>query len=699
MTGLTIPSGGRRSRSRSAFHWGRQLPPKAKVGLFIVGLSILFAIVGPFLAPYNPSLQNSALSLSLHAPDSQHLLGTTQTGQDVLSQLLVGIRSTVVIGLVTGIVATALSVIVGLAAGYLGGLWDEVLSLLTNIFLIMPALPLLIVLIGYLPGAGSAATIVVLSVLGWPWGARIIRAQTLSLRNRDFAAAARETGDATWRILFVEILPNEVSLIAAAFVGTVLYAIGTATGLAFLGLANLSSWTLGTMLYWAQSANALEQGAWWWFIPPGLVVAVIGTGLVLVNFGLDELSNPQLRSSGQLKRGRRRSRRTSPVAPTRVASPPKAAIAPSASLQSVADQGGSRAAPVLSIENFSVRYESSGDDTQAVRGVSLDLYPGEILGLAGESGSGKSTLAYAACRLLREPAVITGGSVVYRGRRVEQGGVQLLTANRSELRSLRWREIAVVFQSALNALNPVLRIEDQIGDAIDAHLKMSTDERNARSLELLEMVGIPRNRSRSYPHQLSGGMRQRVMIAMALAVDPEVVIMDEPTTALDVVVQGEILSEFMALKETLGFSIVFITHDMSLLLEIADRIGVMYAGQLMELGPAARFHNEARHPYTRGLMDSFPPLRGPKRELVGIPGSPPDLRSPPSGCPFIPRCPYSRSECHHVSMELLPPSHQSSSPALSACPFVDSQEAAPVPGGNGVGETEHPQIVTKGPST
>jgi peptide/nickel transport system permease protein len=280
----------------------RRMPAKAKVGVALLGLFVLTAIVGPLVAPYDPSYQNPLPSLSLHAPYSAHLLGTTVSGQDVLSQLLVGIRLTLELGLIVGVVATALAVIVGVSAAFLGGAWDELLSLVTNVFLVIPALPLLIVLLGYLPQKGQIATILVLSVLGWPWGARVIRAQTLAIRNRDFVAASRETGETTWRIIAFEIIPNEVSLIAASFVNTVLYAIGASVALAFIGVADLTSWSLGTMLYWAQSQQALQLGAWWWFVPPGLAVAFMGTALVLVNTGIDELGNPRLRDAASSSR-------------------------------------------------------------------------------------------------------------------------------------------------------------------------------------------------------------------------------------------------------------------------------------------------------------------------------------------------------------------------------------------------------------
>jgi len=280
----------------------RRLPVKAKAGAILLGIFVLAAVIGPFVAPYDPAFQSPDPSLALHAPSAAHLLGTTEGGQDVLSQLLTGIRLTLELALLVGAVATALSVIVGVTAAFLGGLWDEFLSLVSNVFLVIPSLPLLILLLGYLPQKGQTTTIIVLSALGWPWGARVVRAQTMAIRGRDFVAAARETGESTWRILAVEIVPNEISLIAASFVNTVLYAIGASVALAFIGLADLSSWSLGTMLYWSQSAQALQLGAWWWFVPPGLAVALMGTGLVLLNTGIDEFGNPRLRDAARAVR-------------------------------------------------------------------------------------------------------------------------------------------------------------------------------------------------------------------------------------------------------------------------------------------------------------------------------------------------------------------------------------------------------------
>ena len=311
--------------------------------------------------------------------------------------------------------------------------------------------------------------------------------------------------------------------------------------------------------------------------------------------------------------------------------------------------------PVLEIKGLSIDYGVGEQSVRAVRDVDLTLKRGEVLGLAGESGSGKSTLAYGATRLLPPPGVVTGGSVLYHPEEGEP--VDLLRMTDGELGAFRWSELSIVFQGAMNSLNPVATVAAQLTDVIAEHRPKSTKaERMTRAAELLSLVGIARDRLDSYPHQLSGGMRQRVMIAMALALDPRVVIMDEPTTALDVVMQRQIMRQLAKLKERLGFSVVFITHDLSLLVEFSDRIAIMYGGRIVEEAPAVELYDKSLHPYSDGLLHSFPALRGPRRELSGIPGSPPDLRDMPAGCSFAPRCPKVFEPCGASPPPLVRPS-------------------------------------------
>ena len=359
--------------------------------------------------------------------------------------------------------------------------------------------------------------------------------------------------------------------------------------------------------------------------------------------------------------------------------------------------------PLLEVKHLNVDYLASNGTVHAVTDVSFTLKRGEILGLAGESGSGKSTLAYAITRLLRPPALITGGEILYypltsaedhdpshvtvsrlladgkqadsqsRGENGTNGerrlshrsgwlhspkdleSIDLLQLSSKQLRDIRWDDLAIVFQSAMNALNPVMTVGAQIMDVLRTHRpNMGPDSRKERARALFQLVGIAPDRLHSYPHELSGGMRQRAIIAIALALSPEILIMDEPTTALDVVVQREILTEIIRLREQLNFAVIFITHDLSLLLELADNIAIMYAGRIVEKASRQDLYQHPRHPYSYGLLNSFPSLHGPRRRMSGIPGSPPDLREVPPGCAFHPRCPLAFDTCHTVLPVLEP---------------------------------------------
>jgi peptide/nickel transport system ATP-binding protein len=291
-----------------------------------------------------------------------------------------------------------------------------------------------------------------------------------------------------------------------------------------------------------------------------------------------------------------------------------------------------RSEVLVELRGLAVEYGFGDRRVRAVDGIDLAIHAGEVVGLAGESGCGKSTVANAVMQILRPPAHLTRGSILFRGD-------DLTLKKREELRKYRWRNVSMVFQSAMNSLNPVMRVGDQFVDMMQAHQHVSKKAALARAAELLDVVGIDKRRVRAFPHELSGGMRQRVIIALALALSPELLIMDEPTTALDVIVQREILQQVQDLQRDLHFAVLFITHDLSLLLEFADRIAIMYAGEIVESAPSARLHENPQHPYTRGLMESFPPISGPLQRLAGIPGAPPDLADPPSGCLFHPRCP------------------------------------------------------------
>jgi oligopeptide/dipeptide ABC transporter ATP-binding protein len=638
---VAAPNAEETSRGRS---WLRGLlVPKVIFGLVIVAVFALLAIFGPLIDHTDPGAVTSA---RLRPPSASHLLGTTQQGQDVLAQVIYGARISMEVGFGAGILATLWSVLVGLTGGYIAGVGSELLSMFANVFLVIPSLPLVVILAAYLPNSGSLGIIAVITVTAWAWGARVLRAQTLSLRRRDFVEAARATGENSFKIMLYDILPNELAIIAATFLASVVGAILTEASIAFLGLGNVTQWSWGTILYWAQVSGAELARAWWWFVPPGLCIALVGTGLAFVNFGIDDVINPRLRAAGMQTQSRRRQavlrfatrlvprgRRREPSAAARRV---PAAIQPAAGDQAV----------VLELRNISVEYGGE-PPVRAVSDLSLTLRRGEVLGIAGESGSGKSTLVRTITRLLRPPASILGGEMVYTDRSGRQRDIVGL-ADR-ELRRFRWEEISIVFQSAMNALNPVLTLGSQMDDVLKAHRPgMNKVQRAARVRELLQLVGISPDRAGAYPHELSGGMRQRAMIAMGLALDPEIIVMDEPTTALDVVIQRQVIETISRLRERLGFSVVFITHDLSLLIELCDTIAIMYAGRIVELAPAGQLYQRPLHPYSQGLLGSFPTMTGPRRKLTGIAGYPPDLRRLPSGCAFGPRCPRQLDACGHT---------------------------------------------------
>jgi peptide/nickel transport system ATP-binding protein len=294
--------------------------------------------------------------------------------------------------------------------------------------------------------------------------------------------------------------------------------------------------------------------------------------------------------------------------------------------------------PILDVREISVEYRSRGEPARAVDQVSFELMPGEFLGVVGESGCGKSTLLFAIVQLLRAPAVITGGEIIFKGTNMVQMSEKVL-------RAIRWRDYSIVMQSAMNALNPVTTIGAQYADALRAHQKISKEAILDRSRQVFALVGIDPVHLGSFPHQLSGGMRQRAMIAMALLFSPELIVMDEPTSALDVVAQRALMVQIKELQRELGFAVIFVTHDMSLVSHFSDRLAVMYAGQFAELGPTSSVFADPMHPYTVGLLDAFPSVYGPKVYLDGIPGAPPDLVNPPKTCRFQARCPKAMPMC------------------------------------------------------
>jgi len=586
---------------------------KAVAGVLLLAFFLVLAIFPGQIAPYSGTAEDFGRGLG---PSSAHWFGTTAYGQDVLSQLISGTRQSIIIAFAVGGLATAIAVLVGVSAAYLGGVADGVLSLITDVILVIPIFPLIIVIAAYERNSGLFTLVVVLGALGWSYGARQLRSQTLSLRSRDFLEAARVRGERRFYVIVFEIIPTMTSLIVASFLGAALYAVLFAAGLQFIGLGDPNSQSWGTMLYWAENNEALGAGMVYWAIMPGVCVALLGAAFALLNYAFDEISNPALR----LRRLERKAAQELEPAPAVAAAPDSEKI--------------------LEVRGLSVAYASDDGPVVAVDNVDLDLRRGEFLGIVGESGCGKSTLLYAIARLLGAPLAgeITGGQVLFKGR-------NMVSMTERELRAIRWREYSVVMQSAMNALNPVLTVEAQMRDALKAHSDLSKREIEKRSKEVLRLVSIDPVHLHSYPHQLSGGMRQRAMIAMALLFTPDLIIMDEPTSALDVVAQRSLMVQIKELQERLGFAVIFVTHDMSLVSHFSDRLLVMYAAQVAEFGKTRQLFDKPLHPYTQGLLEAFPSIRGENIRLVGIPGHPPDLLRPPAGCRFAARCPHAHERC------------------------------------------------------
>jgi peptide/nickel transport system ATP-binding protein len=294
---------------------------------------------------------------------------------------------------------------------------------------------------------------------------------------------------------------------------------------------------------------------------------------------------------------------------------------------------------VLRVEDLTMHYNTRAGDVSAVENVSFAMKKGEAMGLVGESGCGKTSVANSLLRLLPDNAQIKSG-------RIYLNGTELIGLSEEEMRKVRWKRISMVFQAAMNSLNPVYTVGDQVIEALEAHKTVATNEEaRQRVEELFRLVDLDPKMMKQYPHEYSGGMRQRAIIAMALACHPDLIIADEPTTALDVIVQDNLLREMTALQKKLGMSMIYISHDIAVIAEVSDRIGVMYAGRLIEYGSAEQIFKHPQHPYTHGLMSAFPSIVGPKRELAAMPGEPPDLINPPPGCRFHPRCPYAQEIC------------------------------------------------------
>jgi len=590
------------------------------IGAGLLIALVLVAVLAPVLARHDPRVPTG---LPYQRPSAGHPLGTDDVGHDLFAQLVYGARISLAIGVLSAVVASAIGLAVALLAGYYKGWVDAVLMRLVDLTLSFPFLVLVIVLAAFF-GRGLITTVVVIGAVLWARPARVLRSQVIKVREFQHVTAAQAMGSSPGRVVGRHVLPRVAPLAAAQFVRAANVSVLIEASLSFLGLGDPNRISWGTMLYFASARNAFLTDAWlWWIVPPGLALTVAVVGFAFLGYAVEEWADPRL-ARAAVRRPVRRAARPSP-APERVAP---------------AGTGG----PVLEVRDLRVEYRTPAGVVPAVDGVDLIVGPGRITGLVGESGSGKSTMASAILGLARPPARVTSGVILLNGR-------DLRALRRSQMTRLRGREIALVPQSAMNALNPAYSVHRQVAEA--AGLVLERAEAGRRATEVLELVGIGSERHRAFPHELSGGMRQRVVIGMAITNNPSLLVADEPVTGLDVVTQAKILRLLLDLQARLGLAMVLISHDLPLVARVADDLAVMYGGRIVEVGPAAAVTAEPAHPYTRQLLRSFPSLRGPRQRLTPMTGEPPDLLHPPSGCGFSPRCPDAIGICAEGEPEMV----------------------------------------------
>ena len=586
----------------------------AAAGAIIMFLMVLLAIVTPILPLADPDITNTA-DRYIRPFSNGHLLGTDHLGRDLLSRLLWGTRLSLAVGFAAALIAATVGSAIGIIAGYIGGKTDNTIMRGVDMLMAFPYILLALAIVAAL-GPGLLNALVAVAAVNIPFFARNIRGITVGIAHKEFIDAAKLSGMSHTRIILSEIFPNVLPVIVIAMSTTIGWMILETAGLSFLGLGSQPPQAdLGSMLGEARSALITSPHT---SIVPGTMILIIVMAINLLGDGIRDALDPRL-ISGALTRS---------LATTLVDN----ARQPLFSREPLA---------LLSIGGLKTEFRVKKRVYQAVGGVDLSVKPGECLGIIGESGSGKSVMALSVMGLVSSPpGVITEGSVWFEDE-------DLIGAPYEKLRQYRGDRVAYIFQDPQATLHPLYRVGDQLTEAIRSHHTISRKEALFRAVELLKSVRIPNAESRvqSFPHELSGGMRQRVSIAMALANDPEVIIADEPTTALDVTVQAQILALLNDLRKERGLAIIFITHDFGVVAQLCDRVAVMYAGQIIEEGKTTNVLTDPAHPYTARLISCVPELGGGKRRLEAIPGLPPVVDKLPVGCAFAERCDRRKPIC------------------------------------------------------
>ena len=584
--------------------------------LLLVGL---LALVTPLLPLADPDVTNTSNRFRpIFSPDA--LLGTDHLGRDLLSRLMWGTRLSLAVGFAAAIVAATLGAAIGIIAGYYGGRTDNVIMRGVDMLMAFPYILLALAIVAAL-GPGLMNALIAVAAVNVPFFARNIRGITVGLAGREFIDAARLAGMGHTRIILTELLPNVLPVIIIAMSTTVGWMILETAGLSFLGLGSQPPQAdLGSMLGEARSALISHPHT---SVVPGIMIFLIVMSINLLGDGVRDALDPRLRS-GALSR---------PL--------PTTLVNRKGNIPAATDD-------LLAIQELETQFHVGKRIYKAVGGVSLAVKPGECLGVIGESGSGKSVTALSVMGLVASPpGVITGGAVRFQGE-------DLVGAPYETLRQKRGDRVAYIFQDPLSTLHPLYKVGQQLAEAIQSHHRVSNAEARSRAIQLLKDVRIPNAESRvdNYPHEMSGGMRQRVGIAMSLANEPDVIIADEPTTALDVTVQAQILSLLDDLRRERGLAIIFITHDFGVVAQLCDRMAVMYAGRIVEEGPTGSVLSHPLHPYTKRLIACVPELGEGRRELAAIPGLPPVVDDLPPGCAFAPRCEKAQDSCRQGDITL-----------------------------------------------
>jgi peptide/nickel transport system permease protein len=595
----------------------------ALVGLFAFVSIILVALLAPAVSPHDPIEQD--LSRSLRPPfwtgggSLENPLGTDANGRDLASRLVYGARYSLAISIGAALIGSTLGLVTGLVAGYFGNWADSLLMRLGDVQLAFPFILLAIAILGISADRTPLQLTLVMGIPGWIIYARVVRSRVLAERKKDYVSAARALGARNRRLLFSYVLPSvwqSVLVIALLDVG---YLVIVESTLSFLGFGippPQPSW--GSIL--AEGRQFMVVNPWLPLLP-GVAILVTVLSINLIADGLADVLDPRTGAGAFRRQVLRRPARSRPD-----------------------NDRGRGEPPLLSVRDLRVDFASGEHTIHAVRGVSFDVERGQVLGIVGESGSGKSVTALSLIQLLDPPGRVTEGEIVF-------DGIDLARAPDRKVAELRGKRIGMIFQNPSSSLNPVLTIGYQMTETITGSKRTEKSEARKIARDALVSVGIgnPEHVLGQYPFQLSGGMNQRVMIAMSIAVKADLLIADEPTTALDVTTQAQILDQLRELNQRLDCSLVFITHDIALLSEYADRILVMYAGQVCEIGAAREVINDPRHPYTQALIASVPRLdMAQDEELKAIGGEQPDPRVIPKGCPFATRCPEVMDVCWEV---------------------------------------------------